>query len=128
MTACARARDGQIRGHEILLLVDVGNVTPVRLLADDRYPVRVLGADALRLGLSTILRRVRTIFIVFDARLGEETAWGASTRAEARSARRGTTSPSLCPNSAVEVEVYQILERHRAAGRAAAVFFRQETA
>ena len=43
---------GQVRGHQVLLLVDVGDVAAVVLLADDRDSVRVLCPDALRLGLA----------------------------------------------------------------------------
>jgi hypothetical protein len=45
----------QVGGHQVLLLVNVGNVGPVGLLANDRDAVGVLGPDPLGLGLALVL-------------------------------------------------------------------------
>ena len=39
---------GKVLGNQVLLLINVGNVTSLVFLANDRNPVRILGADALR--------------------------------------------------------------------------------
>lgn len=48
--------DGQIGGHQVLLLINVRNVAAVRLLANHWDPVRVLRSDALRFGLALLER------------------------------------------------------------------------
>ena len=79
---------GEVSRHQVLLLVDIGDVAPPGLLHDDRDPVRVLLADPQGLGLAFLCARAREREREFK---GSESGGKKERVSESRSLRKGAS-------------------------------------